>query len=129
MIGKLLTEVPGSSDYYLGSVVAYANEVKQRLLAVSPAMLTEYGAVSEPVACAMAERSRALLGANYALSVTGIAGPGGGSEDKPVGLVYVALSGPDGTQVNRCVFPPMRELVRLRAALTALNALRVKLLD
>ncbi len=99
LIGSLLTDVSGSSDYYLGGVIAYANEVKQQLLGVDAATLAAVGAVSEQVALAMARGVRHLLGADYGLSTTGIAGPTGGTPDKPVGLVYIALVGPD---VERC---------------------------
>ncbi len=129
LIGELVTSVPGSSDYYLGGVVAYADQAKCELLAVPAELLREHGAVSEPVAAAMAEGCRKRFGADWAVSVTGIAGPGGGSEDKPVGLVYVALTGPAGTTVHRHVLPGSRDLVRLRAALTAMNHLRLALLD
>jgi len=99
LIGSLLTDVSGSSDYYLGGVIAYANEVKQHLLGIDAATLAAVGAVSEQVALAMARGVRHLLGADYGLSTTGIAGPTGGTPDKPVGLVYIALVGPD---VERC---------------------------
>ena len=99
LIGSLLTDVSGSSDYYLGGVIAYANEVKQHLLGVDATTLAAVGAVSEQVALAMARGVRHLLGADYGLSTTGIAGPTGGTPDKPVGLVYIALVGPD---VERC---------------------------
>jgi len=96
-LGAALAAVPGASDVYLGGVIAYANSVKQELLGVPAELLKRHGAVSDPVACAMAEGARRLTGSRWALAVTGIAGPAGGSDDKPVGLVHIALSGPDGT--------------------------------
>ena len=128
LIGQLITSVPGSSDYYLGGVVAYANDTKCELLGVPEELIRRHGAVSEPVAAAMAEGCRTRFGADWAVSLTGIAGPGGGSEDKPVGLVYVGLAGAAGTRVHRHVLPGTREIVRLRAALTALNHLRLALM-
>jgi PncC family amidohydrolase len=92
LIGHRITNVAGSSAYYLGGVIAYDNRIKAGLLGVSEADLASYGAVSEPVARQMAEGVRTRFGADYAVAVTGIAGPGGGSEDKPVGLVYVAVA-------------------------------------
>ena len=99
LIASLLTDVSGSSDYYLGSVIAYANEVKRSVLGVSAETLQTVGAVSQEAALQMARGTRRLLGADYALSTTGIAGPTGGTAEKPVGLVYIALVGPD---VERC---------------------------
>ncbi len=127
MIGEMLTAVAGSSRYYLGGVVAYANQAKTALLGVAESLLAAHGAVSEPVAAAMAEGCRKRFASDWAVSVTGIAGPAGGTDEKPVGLVYIGLSGPDGTQVRRHILPGTRDIVRLRASLTALNHLRLKL--
>jgi nicotinamide-nucleotide amidase len=96
-LGAALAAVPGASDVFLGGVIAYANSLKQGLLGVPTELLEQHGAVSAPVACSMAEGARRLTGSRGALAVTGIAGPAGGSDDKPVGLVHIALSGPDGT--------------------------------
>jgi nicotinamide-nucleotide amidase len=128
LIGELITSVPGSSDYYLGGLVAYADQAKGKLLAVPQELIRRHGAVSEPVASAMAQEARRRLGANWAVSVTGIAGPGGGSEDKPVGLIYAGLAGAAGVAVHRHILPGLRPIVRLRAALTALNHLRLALI-
>jgi len=128
MIGKMVTDVPGSSEYFLGGILAYANDVKRSALGVAESLLAQHGAVSEPVAVAMAEGARKLTGSDYALSVTGIAGPDGGTQEKPVGLVYTALAGPDGTRVTRSVHGGDRHMIRTRAALSALNLLRLKLL-
>lgn len=96
LVAHLLGRTAGVSAVLLGGIVAYSNEAKRDLLAVPGALLEEFGAVSEPVALAMAHGARARLGAQLAVSTTGIAGPGGGSAAKPVGLVYVGLSGPRG---------------------------------
>lgn len=101
LILSTLTDIAGSSAYVLGGVVTYSNEAKMQLVGVPAATLEAHGAVSEPTARAMAEGARQLFKADYALSVTGIAGPGGGTPTKPVGLVYVGLAGPDETQVER----------------------------
>ena len=127
LVGAMVTDVPGSSDYYLGGVVAYANAVKQDALGVPEALLRDHGAVSEPVARAMAAGARERFGADWAVALTGIAGPGGGSDDKPVGLVYIALASPAGVDVHRHVFPGDRVIIRLRAATAALNYLRLAL--
>jgi nicotinamide-nucleotide amidase len=128
LIAERLTEVPGSSDYFLGGVVAYANEAKQALLGVEAAVLAEHGAVSEPVARAMAEGARARLGADLAVATTGISGPSGGSEEKPVGLVYIALASEAGTHCDHFVFPLDRTRHRQLTAHTALDWVRRSLL-
>ena len=92
LIGHWLTNIPGSSAYFIGGVVAYAYDAKERLLGVSHNTLYDYGAVSEPTAREMARGARRVLGTDIGISVTGIAGPGGGLPDKPVGLTWVALS-------------------------------------
>jgi nicotinamide-nucleotide amidase len=103
LIGHRLTNVPGSSDYYLGGVTAYANEAKVRLLGVRPETLAEFGAVSQETVLEMARGVRQALGASIGLSVSGIAGPGGGSPEKPVGLVWIGLS-TDGNELARQTF-------------------------
>jgi nicotinamide-nucleotide amidase len=135
-LGRRVTAVPGSSDYYPGGVVSYSNALKERLLEVPAGTLAEHGAVSEPVARAMALGVRRLAGTTYALAITGVAGPGGGSEDKPVGTVHLALAGPGdeaegGGAVlhHRCVrFPGDRERVRWMSTQLALEILRRHLL-
>ena len=124
LLGALLTDVPGASEYFLGGVVAYANEAKAGLLDVPWELLRTHGAVSEPVAGAMAAGARGRFGADWGIGITGIAGPAGGSAKKPVGLVYIALAGPGIDQVHRQVFPGTREVIRRRAALAALDHLR-----
>jgi len=96
-IGAALAGVPGASDVFLGGVIAYANAVKQELLGVPAGLLAAHGAVSDPVALAMAEGARRATGATWTIAVTGIAGPGGGSAEKPVGLVHIAVAGPTGS--------------------------------
>jgi nicotinamide-nucleotide amidase len=128
LIAKMLTDVPGSSAYFVGGAVAYANELKQQLLGVPAEMLDSAGAVSEPVARAMAEGARRRFGSTYALSVTGIAGPAGGTPDKPVGLVFFGLAAPAGVGVRQVRFgsDARRDVIRQRAARTALNMLRLR---
>jgi nicotinamide-nucleotide amidase len=130
MIGALLTDVPGSSRYYHGGVVAYANNAKTNLLGVGTALLAEHGAVSEPAARAMAQGVALAFGTGCGISVTGIAGPDGGTAQKPVGLVYIGLLIPSGVTVQECRFggDSPRAAIRIRAARTALNLLRLQLL-
>jgi nicotinamide-nucleotide amidase len=126
-IGRLLTDVPGISEHYLGGIVAYANAVKEKFLAVPAATLETFGAVSEETARAMAEGARTAFGTDWAVSVTGIAGPGGGTAEKPVGLVWFAVAGPDGTTALTRTIPGERDSVRRFAANIALNLLRRRL--
>ncbi len=128
MIGEMITAVPGSSEYYLGGAITYANEVKLQMLGVEKTDLEAHGAVSEQVAAAMARGCRERFGSDWAIGVTGIAGPTGQSPDKPLGLVYIALAGEGTTDVHRHVFGGSREIVRRRAALSALNHLRLAML-
>jgi len=124
LLGGRLTALPGSSDYFLGGVVAYADSVKVRALGVDAAVLERQGAVSGEVAEAMALGARRLIGATYALSTTGVAGPDGGTPDKPVGLVYLACVGPGGCRTTRECFPGDRGSVREWAVARALHLLR-----
>jgi nicotinamide-nucleotide amidase len=127
LLASLITDVPGSSRYFTYGWVTYSNMAKHTELMVPLKMIEEYGAVSEQVACAMAQGARRRSGVDYAIGITGIAGPGGGSELKPVGLVYIAVDSRDGAETSRYVFSWDRSSVRLRAAQTALNLLRLKL--
>ena len=124
LIGAKLTAVPGSSRVFAGGVIAYDNEVKLGLLGVSADAIAEHGAVSEEVARQMAVGAARALGADSAVSVTGIAGPDGGSEQKPVGTVWIAVMWKDAVRAFTYVLPGNREDVRHRAAQAALNALR-----
>ncbi len=123
LVAHLLTEVPGSSACLRGGVVAYADEVKRDALGVPPDVLASHGAVSAQVALAMAEGARAALGADLAVSVTGIAGPGGGTPAKPVGMTYLAVSGPGGAEVERHQWTRDRSANKLASAETALGLL------
>jgi nicotinamide-nucleotide amidase len=127
LLGARLSERPGSSGYFVGGVISYANEVKTALLDVPEGMLAQYGAVSEEVAGAMAEGARTATGSDYALAVSGVAGPDGGTPDKPVGLVFVACCGPRRTKVVRGLFPGDRASVRDYSVSTALHLLRREL--
>ena len=124
LVAQRLTSVPGASDVFLGAVVAYSDDVKMRQLDVPGELLERHGAVSAEAAAAMAAGARARLAADVAVSVTGIAGPGGGSEEKPVGLVYLHAEGPVGVRSADFVFPGDRDSIRRRAAVTALHLLR-----
>ena len=124
LLGGRLTERPGSSDYVQGGVISYANQVKEGVLGVPATLLRDVGAVSPEVARAMADGVKRLTGSTYALAVTGVAGPAGGTPDKPVGLVYHACAGPQGTSVRRELFLGNREAVRRRAVVAALHHLR-----
>lgn len=128
LIAQRLTEVPGSSNYFMEGVVSYSNDAKVRLLGVPSDLIAEYGAVSAPVVEAMAEGVRERAGTDFGLSVTGIAGPGGGTEDKPVGLVYIALSDDAHTEHCKLLLPGDRQLIRWRASQAALDLLRRRLI-
>ncbi|HHY05387.1 MAG TPA: competence/damage-inducible protein A [Clostridia bacterium] len=119
MLAESLTAVPGSSAYYLGSIVSYANSVKARLLGVPQDLLEKHGAVSREVGMAMAQQIRVLTGSDLGIGITGIAGPEGGSPEKPVGLVYIALATPDTTICTECHFMGDREIIRRRSVLRA----------
>jgi nicotinamide-nucleotide amidase len=124
LVAARLTEIPGSSDTFRGSVVAYANEVKRDRLGVAEEILAEHGAVSAETAAAMAAGARAALGADVAVAVTGIAGPDGGTEEKPVGLVFLHATGPEGELARRLDLPGDRETIRKRATVAALHLVR-----
>lgn len=127
LIAQRLTDVPGSSKYFIEGVIAYSNDAKIRTLGVEPMLLLEHGAVSAPAAEAMAAGVRRLAGTDFGLSVTGIAGPDGGTEDKPVGLVYIALASDVLTEHRKLNLPGDRHLVRWRASQAALDLLRRRL--
>ncbi len=120
LVGSLITDVPGASAYFLGSAGTYSNAMKMRVLGVSSETLAAYTAVSAETACEMACGSRRLYGSDIAVSTTGIAGPGGGTEEAPVGLVYTGIDGPWGTVSHRDVFPGDREEIKRRAAFRAI---------
>lgn len=127
LLGHRITNVPGSSAYFLEGVGSYSNSAKTRLLGVPSSLLEEHGAVSPEVAAAMAEGIRSGSGATYGLGITGIAGPTGGSKEKPLGLVYVSLAGPWGIQTEQNLFLGDRQSVKRRASQKALDMLRRRL--
>ena len=129
-LGAVLAAVPGASDVFRGGVIAYANAVKQELLGVPAALLDSHGAVSDPVALAMAEGARRVTGASWAIAVTGIAGPGGGTVEKPVGLVHIAVAGPDGSRSDAVRFGSSRRRswIQILTAGEALQRLRSRLM-
>jgi nicotinamide-nucleotide amidase len=123
-ISHLVTSVAGSSAWYQGGIIAYSNEVKKNLLGVSADDLNDYGAVSEQVVRQMALGVKNLLGTGYSIATSGIAGPGGGSEEKPVGTVWIAIAGPGFAVTEKIVFGDSRERNIIRSSQTALNMLR-----
>jgi nicotinamide-nucleotide amidase len=127
LVAARLTSVPGSSASFVGGVVSYADEVKRSELDVPEELLATYGAVSAEVAAAMADGARRRLGADAAVAVTGVAGPAGGTAEKPVGRVYLHAAGPDGSVTRMLDLPGQREQIRVRAMVTALHLLRALL--
>jgi nicotinamide-nucleotide amidase len=127
-LSHLVTSVPGSSRYYIGGVVSYANAVKMEELGIPSDMLELNGAVSRPVVERMAEGVRDALKSNWAMATSGIAGPDGGTPEKPVGTVWIAIAGPDGITSSKGVFMGTRDLVIRRSSIAALNMLRKRLL-
>ncbi|MBL8097065.1 MAG: CinA family protein [Anaerolineales bacterium] len=121
LIGDLITDVSGSSAFFLGGAIVYANSAKQRLLGVSQATLLQHGAVSEATAIEMAAGARRLFDADYALSATGIAGPDGGTPEKPVGLVYIGLAMREGAWARRCEWSGDRQENKRQSADAALT--------
>jgi competence/damage-inducible protein CinA-like protein len=127
LLAARLTERPGSSAWVLGGVTAYANSAKEQLLGVPAEVLAEYGAVSPEVAVALAEGARARFGADIGVGITGVAGPGGGTPDKPVGTVHICVAGPDGTELRALRLPGSRAAVRERSVTRAMHLLRAML--
>jgi len=128
LLAERLTDIPGSSKYFIEGVVTYANDAKTRTLGVEPMLLLEHGAVSAPVAEAMAEGVRKRAETDFGLSITGIAGPDGGTEEKPVGTVFIALSSEVATEHRKLKLPGDRQLIRWRASQAALDLLRRRLI-
>jgi nicotinamide-nucleotide amidase len=129
LVAERLTRVPGSSNFFLGGVVAYSNDLKTRLVGVPAELIAVEGAVSKPVAQALAEGVRRRTGASIGVSISGVAGPGGGTVEKPVGLVFIALSDDRSTEVRRFQFPGDRERVRTWASVVALEMIRRRVRD
>ncbi|MEJ2703385.1 MAG: competence/damage-inducible protein A [Sedimentisphaerales bacterium] len=127
LLAKMLTDVPGASGYFRCGWVTYSNEAKTRELGVPARLIAEYGAVSEQVAESMARGASKKAGTDFAIGITGIAGPAGGTEQKPVGLVYISVNIGTESQTRRYIFSHDRPVIRLRAAQTALNMLRLRL--
>jgi nicotinamide-nucleotide amidase len=123
LIGQLVTAVPGSSRYFVGGVISYSNALKRELLDVKDETLEAHGAVSEPTVLEMADGVRARTGATWGIAVSGIAGPDGGTTDKPVGTVFIAVTSPTSRQSRKLFWPTERELVRQLAAHAALHLL------
>lgn len=127
-IAHLITSVPGSSAWYMGSVVAYANEVKTRMLGVPEDIISRHGAVSREVVCSMASGSRKIFGTDYSVATSGIAGPDGGSDEKPVGTVWIAVDSASGVVAQKFVFGTERLVNIRRFSIAALNLLRKKII-
>lgn len=123
LLGNLITEQPGSSSFFRGGVIAYSNGSKIRRLEVGEEILAAKGTVSPETAREMARGARKLFRSTVGAAITGIAGPGGASPEKPVGLVYIALTGPEGDVVEKCLFSGSRQEIRLQAAQRALSLL------
>ncbi len=124
LVGDLITSVPGSSDYFLGGVIAYANDIKENLLGVSKTTLERHGAVSRETVNEMLKGTVRITGADCAVAVSGIAGPGGGTKAKPVGLVYIGVLAGKKQRIQQYMFSGTRELIKQRAAWTAIDQLR-----
>lgn len=129
LIANRVTNIPGSSETFLAGIVAYSNRAKSDFLDVPADLIRKHGAVSPEVAEAMAVGAAARVGADVALGVTGIAGPGGGTPEKPVGLVYIGLKTPDGVEVTKSIFGGSRLEIKLRASQAALNLVRMSLIN
>ncbi len=123
LISHRITNVPGSSAYFMGGAVTYSNEAKTKVLGVDDGSLEEHGAVSEQVAKEMAGGAQERFAADYAVACTGVAGPAGGTKDKPVGTVYIAVATPGGTRVERCHFEGDRDRIKQQTADRALTLL------
>ena len=125
----MITSVPGSSAWYRGSVVAYDNSIKTGVLGVDPGIISRYGAVSEETVRAMAERMRSIAETDYAIAVTGIAGPTGGTPEKPAGTVWIAVASASGVVAEKHRFADDRQVNISRSATNALNLLRKQIIS
>ena len=128
LLAAELTRVAGASEWFRGGFVVYADDLKHSLAGVDRSLIESQGSVSQPVALALARGARERCGADFGFGVTGIAGPGGGSPEKPVGLVHVALAGPDGAESIRRQMVGDRDLIRRRTVLLALDLLRRRMI-
>ena len=129
LLSERLTRIPGSSNFFLGGAVCYSNELKTKLVGVPTHLIEQHGAVSQPVAQALAEGIRRRAGASFGLGITGVAGPGGGSPEKPVGTVFIAMADEQSTTVREFRFPGDRERIRYWASQAALELIRRKVRD
>ncbi len=127
LVGHLITEISGSSDYYVGGIISYSNAIKEAELGVDPVTLERHGAVSAQTCVAMADGARAHFGSSLAVAVTGIAGPGGGTAAKPVGLTYVGVADEHGHDVRRFIWDGDRSANKLSSARAALEMLLARL--
>jgi len=127
-IAHLITSVAGSSEYFKGSVIAYSNEIKEKMLGVNTQILIGHGAVSEHVVKDMALGVKNKLGTDYSIATTGIAGPGGGTEEKPVGTTWIAVATPSNIITKKFMMGDHRDRNIKKTAMTALNMLRLELL-
>src|SRR5690606_13886505 len=125
---KEIVKIPGSSDYYNGSLISYSNDLKINLVGVEASSIEQFGAVSEQVVTQMAQNGREILNTDYCIATSGIAGPTGGSEEKPVGTVWICVAGPDGVSAKKFNFGNDRARNIKITALTGLNMLRCMLL-
>ena len=128
LLAERLTRIPGSSNYFLGGVVCYSNERKSAWADVPPELIAAKGAVSSEVAVALAQGIRHSAGSTLGVGITGVAGPGGGSEEKPVGTVHIALAAPEGVKERAIALPGDREMIRLYATQVALDMIRIHFL-
>jgi nicotinamide-nucleotide amidase len=129
LVAKMLTDIPGASEYFIQGWITYSDKAKTEQLGVPKEIIEKHGAVSEQVASAMAQQARQKAQTDYSIAITGIAGPTGGTEQKPVGLVYISVCSDNICQNKRFLFSQSRDIIRNRAALTALNMLRLELAD
>lgn len=127
LLGSMITDAPGSSEYFVGGVIAYSDEAKKDLLGVGAATLESCGAVASQTAREMAEGVRKRLRADFGVSITGIAGPGGGSARKPVGTVYIGVATSKGTKTKKFAFQGNRKAVRKASALAAVEAINAEI--
>ncbi len=121
LIGHFITEIPGASEYFLGGIVAYSNDAKIKILGVKEETILKYGAVSEECALEMVKSASRIFNADVAISTTGIAGPGGGTPEKPVGLVYIGIKTPWSLRTNRYIFSGSRSEIKRKIAEQALR--------
>ena len=126
LVSHRLTQTPGSSDYFVGSIVAYSNQIKMNLLDVQESTLLKHGAVSEQTVIEMATGARTRLGTDIGIATTGIAGPGGGTQEKPVGLVYIGLATEKRVRTRKFIFHFNRQLNKLLTSQVALNMIRLE---